>query len=364
MVVLFTHGTLSVKENRPILLYFFPCILVKKWYTSPQPMRTFIPLIFCLILSSCGFGHLTETVNQDRSAPTAKECGECHVDQYSEWQKSRHAKAFISPEFARQSDHYTDTDCLFCHAPGDVQDPQQQTRHYNRNEGVTCISCHLHNQTMHGPHDSDGLFSPHAVLQNDRVNSRLESSKLCGICHIETFEQWQAQQERSDSAFPTCHECHGAPVTRSHTKGTNLFSSILVSFEDEHDVRSHNLMLPGHVKKEVLPRLHLVSDEGNTVTYTITNTLPHDLPTGSFGDKEIVVRLRRLRADTILATAEILLPTVLSPTQKITLTSSLPHGNQSKHVQFTLLRRHGSVSGATLLQTYEFNEDDDAKEQD
>lgn len=322
-------------------------------------MRILILFIFCTLLGSCGFSHLTKTTNQDTTAPTAKECGSCHVDQYSEWQKSRHAQAYNNKQFKQQSDHYTDTDCLFCHIPGDVQDPKRQTRSYNLNEGVTCVSCHLHDQAMQGPHDSDGMPDPHAVAKNSKVNSKLDSSELCGTCHLETFEQWQEEQHKSVTRFPTCHECHGAPMTRTHTKGTNLFSNILVALEDEHEVRSHHLMLPGQIEGTVALIVELVQDENNKVTFTITNNLPHDLPTGSFGEKQILVRLRRLEGAGVLATTTQLLPTVLSPGQSHTMTLSLALGDQSKHIQIRLLRRDGSGQQLTLIRAYHFKEDDD-----
>ena len=271
------------------------------------------------------------------------------MDQYAEWQKSRHAKAFTSKEFASQSDHYADSDCLFCHVPGDVLDPKQQTRQYNRQEGVTCISCHLHDQAMQGPHVTDGLFSPHAVDQNNKVNSRLDSPVLCGVCHVETFEQWQEQQQGQD-LFPTCHGCHGAPVTRRHTKGTNMFSSLLVAFEDEHEVRSHHLMLPGHLENVMAPQIRLLSDTDDGVTLEILNTLPHDLPTGSFGEKQMRIQLQRLRNGDELDRISRDIPEVLSPGQRLVMTLRLRHAELSRQIQVSLLRLHGTTHTTTLIQ--------------
>ena len=127
-------------------------------------MRFFVTLILCLIMTSCGFSHLTEVQNLDSHGLTAKECGSCHVEQYAEWKQT----------------------------------------------------VHVHGQAMHGPHESGALFSPHAIAQNSVVNSRVDSSQLCGVCHEETYEQWQSQ--RVSKEYPTCRGCHGGPVERPTPK--------------------------------------------------------------------------------------------------------------------------------------------------
>ncbi len=315
-------------------------------------MQRLLVIIISILLSSCGFGHLTDINNQDTTAPTAKECGGCHVDQYAEWQQTSHANAFKSKQFKQQSDHYKDQDCLFCHVPGDVQDPKRASRNYNQDEGVTCVSCHLHNNSMQGPHESGALVSPHSIAQSNTLNSKIDSPKLCGTCHKETYEQWLKQQKTTP--LPTCHACHGAPVTRTHTKGTNLFSDILVTFESRHEVRSHHLMLPGQINPEVAPRVLLNSDHHNEINITITNTLPHDLPTGSFGEKQIMIQAHRLQGDHILETKTQPVPETLNPGQSITITLSLARGDISKHIQINLLRFHQSTTESTLIRTYHF----------
>ena len=299
-------------------------------------MRISILFLCCLVLSSCGFSQLTEIKNQDTSAPTAKKCGECHGDQYAEWQETRHAAAYTSEVFKQQSDHYTDTDCLFCHAPGDMQNLEREPRNYNREEGITCVSCHLHNGSM------------------------LDSSKLCAVCHEETYDQWFLQQEGATVKFPSCNGCHGAPVTRTHTKGTNFFSNMLVAFEDEHEVRSHQLLLSDQINPESAPQVRLVTDQQNRITLTITNTLPHDLPTGSFGEKHIMLTVRRLQDDAVLATASSSLPATLASGESATISLPFIDSPQSNQLQIRLLRSRDSTETITLIHTYSFPEDDDA----
>ncbi len=323
-------------------------------------MRLLFLSILCLILSSCSFGYLTEIDNQDRTAPTAKDCGGCHVDQYVEWQQTRHAQAFTSEEFKQQSDQYNDQDCLFCHVPGDVLNPEREPRQYNREEGITCVSCHLHDKAMQGPHESEVLFTPHGVARNPLLDSKTDSAQVCGTCHHETYEQWLDQQEITNNAYPTCHDCHGAPAKRTHTRGTNLFSNLLVSFEPEHEVRSHLLMLPGQRNPEAAPALHLTQNLPDQVFFTLTNTLPHDLPAGSFGEKYIMVTARRIQAQTILATNTMSLLSVLAPGQSIRLGLSLPQGTPGHGLVIDLKRLHRSTNTTTLIRSYPFPEGDHA----
>lgn len=308
-------------------------------------------VILCLNITSCSFKHLTEVQNLDTSAPTAKECGSCHVEQYSEWQKTAHARAFISPEFKLQSNQYQDQDCLFCHSPGDVQNPDREARSFNRNEGVTCVACHLHNGAMNGPHKSGALFSPHAIAQNDKLNSRIDSSQLCGTCHEETYEQWQSQ--RLKKQFPTCHGCHGVSTTRTHTKGTGFFSNMLVAFEPEHKVRSHYLIIPDQPGQGIGPDLQLAEIENDTIQFSLTNSLPHDLPTGSFGEKELFLVLSWLPTDETAARKKIIIiPSVIAPGETKVFTTKLPKEGYRKGLSVDLFRFHESTEEDTLIRSY------------
>jgi len=304
-------------------------------------------------MSSCGFSHLTDVHNQDNTAPTAKECGSCHVEQYAEWQQTAHTRAFISPELKLQSDQYREEDCLFCHSPGNVQNPEREARSYNRDEGVTCISCHLHEQTMQGPHTSGALFSPHAIAQNSKVNSAMDSSQLCGVCHEETYEQWQTQQK--NKKYPTCHGCHGASVERPHTKGTNFLTNILVSYEPVHKVRSHYLMLPNQSEQGIGPDLQLDTIDNDTIHFTLINSLPHDLPTGSYGEKELFIVLNWLQGDdVVLKKKKIVISSVLIPGQKKSFTAIFPKEEYGRKLSFDLFRFHQSTGEETLIRSYLF----------
>ncbi len=316
-------------------------------------MRFFVTLILCLVMTSCGFGHLTEVRNQDSHAPTAEECGSCHVEQFAEWQQTAHARAFVSPEFKLQSDQYQEEECLFCHSPGSVQNPEREARSYNREEGVTCISCHLYEQAMHGPHDSGALFSPHAITKNSKVNSKKDSSQLCGVCHEETYEQWRSLGAREH--YPTCHGCHGVSVERPHTRGTDFFSNILVSFEPVHRVYSHSLILPNQPEQGTGPEIQLDAMEADTIHFRLKNSLPHDLPTGTYGDKDIFIVLSWRQPDgTVVEKKKINISSVLAPGEEKSFAVIFPQKEYSRDLSIDLYRFHHSTQKATLIGSYPF----------
>jgi len=137
---------------------------------------------------------------------------------------------------------------------------------------------------MHGPHGSTALVSPHPI-KADRT--AFASPLLCAPCHGETHEQWR--QATAGQPAPTCQECHQASVQRTVTQGTTLFSNMLVAFEKKETTRSHDINLermaqfPGGITLTVSAK-----PPGSTVLeVTVRNNLPHDLPTGTYGSKEI-----------------------------------------------------------------------------
>ena len=317
-------------------------------------MRVLSLIGICLLVSSCGFEYLTDIRNDDVNAPGAAECGSCHVEQYSEWLQTAHAKAFSNEEFKDQSDNYQDEDCLFCHVPGEVLSPKREARQYNRSEGVTCVACHLHKQAMHGPHPSGALFSPHSIEKNSKVDSQLESSRICGVCHEGTYAQWE--QQRKSNTYPTCHGCHGATVQRPHTKGTNFFSKLLVAFEPEHTVRSHYLMIPDQPGSAIGPELSIDKIENDTVYFTLLNGLPHDLPTGDFAEKELFLLANWWLADGVVTEKKKeKIPSILSPGEQTQITVILPDRGKSNELRVDLLRHDNSTEEINRIRSYSFS---------
>lgn len=240
------------------------------------------------LLASCtSFDHLTQAPTTGDTGPKAMECGSCHGQQYREWQGSVHAKSFLSSSFQEAAGTPPETECLQCHSPlGMMQGEAVASRSFHQEEGVTCVSCHLVKGAMHGPHGSTALVSPHPIKEDQATFS---SAVLCANCHGETVEQWQ--KATAQNPAPTCQECHQAPVERTVTQGTNLFSTMLVAFEKKVQSRSHDINLehmaprPDALSLTIAP----AARHGDETSWEVTvrNNLPHDLPTGTYGDKEL-----------------------------------------------------------------------------
>jgi hypothetical protein len=154
---------------------------------------------------------------------------------------------------------------------------------------------------MTGPEPESGLFAPHPVAVQPEF---FRNSSLCGVCHTETFSDWQASR-RTQPATPTCQECHMPQIVRTATKGSNLFSTALVAFEKSRSTRRHTFDfghladLPGAVRMELL---RWQPAPLTALQLAITNTLPHTLPTGSFRSRPLHLAVRLYGPDhTLLA---------------------------------------------------------------
>jgi hypothetical protein len=257
---------------------------------SNVPRSTVRPwlLIAFLLLTGCtSFDHLTRIPPASETGPKASECGSCHVQQYREWQVTVHAKATTSASFLEAAGNPPEEECLQCHSPLGMRDGQMASRTFNREEGITCVSCHLVDGAMHGSHGSTALVSPHSI-QEDRA--AYTSSLLCAPCHGETHEQWQ--KATVGQTAHTCQECHQSSIQRTATQGTNVFSDILVAFEKKETTRSHDINLermaqvPGGIAVTAIP-ISRAKTTPLEFEVTIRNNLPHNLPTGTYGSKTL-----------------------------------------------------------------------------
>lgn len=168
-------------------------------------LRLPVLLISLLTLTSC-FSY-THLVQKGYNSTSARECGECHIDSYREWEDSAHAASFVNPAFREVTDDHRITACLSCHIPETIfTDGKLKQRDALREEGVTCVSCHLVDDKLAGP--VKGLLAPHPILEGDQ---RFVKSDLCGKCHTQEFEDWK-KLEIDDKK--TCQECHMPAVFR------------------------------------------------------------------------------------------------------------------------------------------------------
>ncbi len=174
---------------------------------------------------------------------SASACGACHSEQYAEWQASMMAQAWTDPvfqhDFAHRGEPYY---CRNCHTPLQNQQPSivegiEQLRpslvaatrdnpSYDeglRDEGVTCVVCHLVDGHIAGPHDVSSPPAPHPVAPDDGF-SRAE---LCERCHqmpilpltrldrplTDTHAEWREWKQQTGRT-ESCVDCHMPAVQR------------------------------------------------------------------------------------------------------------------------------------------------------
>lgn len=165
-------------------------------------------------------------------APEA--CGQCHADQYVQWQTSFHARA-MGPGLMGQLRDYAADDreghqaCLRCHAPlAEQADALAAELGGNASEGLhrkglVCAACHVRQHTRHGPPRRDGSVPrpdevlPHAGWQ---PTDAFADARFCGACHQfdedgyalegklleNTVVEWQASRYARDGV--SCQQCH------------------------------------------------------------------------------------------------------------------------------------------------------------
>jgi hypothetical protein len=270
------------------------------------------------------------------SFPRAETCGECHVDIYQEWQKSPHAQAYKNEPYRVATSDYSFDSCLGCHAPEPRYTERQPTvRDSFREEGVTCVTCHLEEGTLSGPIDRTGVVAPHPV----NVADRFHDSKLCGRCHEGTYKEWKGAGSNQKK---TCQECHMPAVTRRITQPTGMASKVIVSFEDNVLQKKH-AFLPVPKEMESPGYSASVVRGATAAIITVNNHLPHALPTGDFGVR--VISLEAFSVDsrkhsTLLAKRELTrkLDTEIPAGKSLTWKVSIPDDCRGIDVRMVRLR--------------------------
>lgn len=236
--------------------------------------------------------------------PLAEDCRRCHGDVVEEWSDSPHASAWTSKHFtALTADHAAEV-CLGCHAPAPLgREGEIALRSDHREEGVTCVSCHLVPDsdaaplTMRGPHARTSPIEVHPIV----VDALFTKADLCGTCHAEVLEQWRdAPAPEDGSEKKICQECHMPAVHRTIESydPDRPYSRVLVALGTSVDGRRHRFDVPPDPWKHL--ELETRREAGRWLV-DIRNKMPHALPTGAFGQREARLRagdaLIRLRAD-------------------------------------------------------------------
>lgn len=168
----------------------------------------------------------------------AEGCADCHTEEHAAWQGSRHAAAWQNPLFQEGYAVEPADNCVHCHAPLAPQGPEA------RDEGVTCVVCHLRGGAVLATSVSGE--APHP----SRAEPALSASVFCAGCHEFTFpiyteegtvwtaelmqstyQEWQAARDSR-----RCQDCHmpdGAHTFHGAHDTTLLREAVSVSVETD-----------------------------------------------------------------------------------------------------------------------------------
>ena len=318
--------------------------------------KTLITLGLVLLM---GCSH-HELVVRGEGAPPAEKCGECHIEIYKEWEASAHARSFSSEDFREATHGYSFKFCLGCHAPESVYTEGEPGPRTSRlEEGVTCNSCHLTEDCkLAGPLKSR---APHPVGQEHKLY--LES-ELCGKCHVRTFKEWQKAVQEDKK---TCQNCH-MPVVKRKLIQDEPWKRLFREKEIKRHIFSSAESASGGLASEGAIRIDL--EWPDVVIENVS--IPHALPTGDYGYREVVlrVRLKGSEGDGILLKEEsffVETDTSLKSGEKRVFSLSVPGGALKKDTSLTVELLRNTFQGETrmVLARREFplgQEDHGAKE--
>ena len=139
--------------------------------------------------------------------PSIAACGGCHRDEFDEWSRSLHARAWTNANVRSATQGFEKKSCRPCHSPEPVLtsglDRAPLFRDFNQADGVHCLSCHGL---------ADGVAASRTIEDapcRPRFDPRLRRADLCYPCHQPTHGAFD-EYVRSD-AFElglTCADCH------------------------------------------------------------------------------------------------------------------------------------------------------------
>lgn len=233
-------------------------------------------------------------------APEARDCARCHGEIYDEWEASLHARAWRSEAFQQASAGTRAEVCTGCHAAAPVAaDVAPTLRDVHREEGVTCVTCHMSPDpdapplTMRGPVARSSPVEVHPLVEEDPF---YRSSALCGSCHRASLDEWRAA---AGPDTPTCQGCH-MPEVRRTVESVNEdlpYSAVLVALEETLPLRRHLFAVPDDAEEHV-DLAAAPAPDGASLRVRVVNRLPHALPTGAFGRRQLRVVARRDASET------------------------------------------------------------------
>lgn len=263
---------------------------------APLALGVLLLAAGCRMPETLSSGLFTQT--ERRPIPTAEDCERCHQAVVREWRSSPHAHAFESEAFQRASAGGRAEACVGCHAPSPIRGGERpRVRDVHRAEGVTCLACHGSPDldaaplTMRGPISRTSPIEIHPIVEADPL---YQSSELCGTCHEGALSEWQAAEPPPGEATPpTCQGCHMPGVRRKmeSVHDEHTYSALFVALGDERELRRHTFDVPEAQSDQIGLEATLEAASG-ALRVRVENHLPHGLPTGTFGRRELRLRAR------------------------------------------------------------------------
>lgn len=160
----------------------------------------------------------------ERPEQGTDECTGCHEGLRHYWEDSAHASALSDPVFQEGwQAQGSPPECLQCHTTG--FDPA--TAAYTE-EGVACLTCH----------------SPVPANHPDDMIPTDISSRLCGDCHVETFNQWELSGHAQEDL--NCNNCHNAHTTELRAEHSQELCQTC------HEAESHRYAMTAHAQEGLL----------------------------------------------------------------------------------------------------------------
>jgi hypothetical protein len=243
----------------------------------------------------------------DKAFPRAAKCKRCHERVYEEWEASPLSRSIHSPAFRATLNEYLTFSggrdkalCFRCHAPHVNEFPEQAETFVAQSQsgdpaldGVGCAQCHLiqHvDRTTQPPIPKyvtgKTLFGPYKDFVSNLAHQSVEldlfrKTDLCLNCHMavptaanlgnknDLLGSWAASA--SVKAGKQCQTCHMPEQVGESANG-----------EKKRTIANHSF--PGRLgtlrqdaaKLDVVTK---VTGEQTTVTVTLRNLVPHNLPT-------------------------------------------------------------------------------------
>jgi hypothetical protein len=261
------------------------------------------------------------------------DCASCHIKQHREWQESLHAAAMGPGVFGQLADHTFSSpgfagSCQECHAPNSEQygslpasDDYEVNYQFDlslREEGITCLACHVRGRARFGPPISER--PPASIWAGSGHGGAHETTAhqnptFCSSCHQfeegdrrlngkliqDTFREWEASPQAQQGQ--TCQTCH--MPGRSHRWAgihdpATVESAIEVGVDIEETggdsivafVQIKNVGAGHHLPTYVTPKIfvtaHLVASSGETLQETaLTRSIGREIQLDSEVSREV-----------------------------------------------------------------------------